>query len=138
LRMSNIKMYKYDWIWDKKLAWAFMVAKYRPLPVFENIILFSNSKTIYNPQMVEWKTRSKKNKTKKLDDEMTDNFKWLKWNYDWWIYNMYYPKNIIIDYPNTSSPHRIPHTHLHKRMRNCTRLHCWLWNNLSSLQEYQP
>ena len=101
LRMSNIKMYKYDWIWDKKLAWAFMVAKYRPLPVYENIIIFSNSKTLYNPQMVEWKMRSKKNKTKKDDNEMTDNFKWLKWNYDGWMYNMYHPKNILYNFPNT-------------------------------------
>ncbi len=101
LRMSNIKQYKYDWIWNKKLAWAFMVAKYRPLPVYENIIVFSDNKTIYNPQMIEWKMRSKKNKTKKEDNEMTDSFKWLKWNYDWWTYNMYYPKNIIDIFPNT-------------------------------------
>lgn len=107
LRMSNIKQYKYDWIWNKKLAWAFMVAKYRPLPVYENIIIFSDSKTIYNPQMIEWKVRSKKNKTKKEDNEMTDSFKWLKWNYDWWIYNMYYPKNIIDIFPNTDRKWKI-------------------------------
>jgi len=48
LRMSNIKNYKYDWIWDKKAFSNQMMAKKQPLRIVENIMVF-NSK-IYNPQ----------------------------------------------------------------------------------------
>lgn len=30
LRMSNIKKYKYDWVWDKRLPSGMQIAKYRP------------------------------------------------------------------------------------------------------------
>ena len=42
LRMSNIKNYKYDLIWDKKRPSNFPLAKYVPLKTCENIIVFSN------------------------------------------------------------------------------------------------
>ena len=48
LRMSNIKNYKYDWIWKKSNVMGFLNAKKRPLKEIENILVF-NSK-IYNPQ----------------------------------------------------------------------------------------
>jgi len=42
LRMSNIKNFKYDLIWDKKRPSNFPLAKYVPLKTCENIIVFSN------------------------------------------------------------------------------------------------
>ena len=51
LRMSNIKNYKYDWIWEKSKASNFLLAKKQPLKAHENIIVF-NSK-IYYPQKTE-------------------------------------------------------------------------------------
>jgi len=53
LRMSNIKMFKYDWIWDKVTASGFAIAKYVPLKQHEIISVFAKGKTIYNPQMVK-------------------------------------------------------------------------------------
>jgi site-specific DNA-methyltransferase (adenine-specific) len=50
LRMSNIKEFKYDWIWEKQKASNFMGAKYSPLKYHEIISVFSKSKHIYNPQ----------------------------------------------------------------------------------------
>lgn len=41
LRMSNIKNYKYDWIWEKNIASNFMGTKYQPLKYFENISIFN-------------------------------------------------------------------------------------------------
>jgi site-specific DNA-methyltransferase (adenine-specific) len=59
LRMSNIKNYKYDWIWEKSNVMWFLNTKKRPLKEIENICVF-NSK-IYNPQWLEknekWKNR---------------------------------------------------------------------------------
>ena len=41
LRMSNIKMYKYDWIWKKNAPTGFQHAKNMPLKDYENIMVFS-------------------------------------------------------------------------------------------------
>ena len=57
LRMSNIKEYKYDWVWNKKLAGNAILAKKQPLKIHENVIVF-NSK-IYNPQKTKGKMRNK-------------------------------------------------------------------------------
>lgn len=53
LRMSNIKMYKYDWIWDKKKAGNIFLAKSQPMKTHEIISVFSKDKHIYNPIMVK-------------------------------------------------------------------------------------
>ena len=53
LRMSNIKQYKYDWIWDKVLPTGFAIAKYQPMKQHENILIFGKGKTKYNPQKVK-------------------------------------------------------------------------------------
>ena len=45
LRHSNLKMYKYDWVWNKITAKGHLVAKYRPMQQTENISVFSKSKT---------------------------------------------------------------------------------------------
>ncbi|MBO7712046.1 MAG: site-specific DNA-methyltransferase [Methanobrevibacter sp.] len=47
---SNIKNFKYEWIWEKQKASNFMGAKYQPLKYHENICVFSNSKHNYYPQ----------------------------------------------------------------------------------------
>jgi site-specific DNA-methyltransferase (adenine-specific) len=48
LRMSNIKNYKYDWIWEKQQGSGSLNCNKRPLKKTESIMVF-NSK-IYNPQ----------------------------------------------------------------------------------------
>lgn len=51
LRLSNLKMYKYDWIWDKVKPSGFQVAKYKPMQRTENICVFCKSKLTYKPIM---------------------------------------------------------------------------------------
>ena len=46
LRLSNLKMFKYDWIWNKKLPSGFQTAKYMPMKKHEIISIF-NGKTYY-------------------------------------------------------------------------------------------
>ena len=64
LRMSNLKNYKYDWIWKKNRPTGFQHAKNMPLKEHENILVFSkgsmghknllgNKRMIYNPQGIE-------------------------------------------------------------------------------------
>ena len=52
LVMSNIKMFKYEWIWHKSKCGSAFTSKFRPQQKHENIIVFGNGKTKYNPQMV--------------------------------------------------------------------------------------
>lgn len=47
LRMSNIKQYKYDWVWEKPNGANFLVANYQPLKNYENILVFSDGATSY-------------------------------------------------------------------------------------------
>ena len=55
LRMSNIKNYKYDWIWEKEQGLGNLNAKKRPLIKTEQISIFYKKQPLYNPQMTEGK-----------------------------------------------------------------------------------
>ena len=48
LRMSNIKNYKYDWIWEKEQGTGFARSKKQPLRKHENISVFYNKQPYYN------------------------------------------------------------------------------------------
>lgn len=61
LVMSNPKLFRYEWIWIKDQAANFGAAKYRPLNLTENVLVFSISPVKYNPQM--WESGRKSNKT---------------------------------------------------------------------------
>jgi len=52
LVMSNVKMFKYEWIWNKVTGRGHLVAKHRPMAQHENILVFGKGKVKYNPQMV--------------------------------------------------------------------------------------
>ena len=51
LRMSNIKEFKYDWIWEKDKGVGFQIAKYRPLQKHETISVFTSHN--YYPIMIK-------------------------------------------------------------------------------------
>jgi len=53
LRMSNIKNYKYDWIWDKKIPSGMCNAKIQPMRQTEIISVFITGKSYYYPQMIK-------------------------------------------------------------------------------------
>jgi len=55
LVMSNIKMFKYEWIWEKSKASNFLLAKKQPLKAHENILIFSTGTPKYNPQKTQGK-----------------------------------------------------------------------------------
>ena len=52
LRMSNIKNYKYDWIWDKRKAGNFALGNRQPLKTHEIISIFSLKSHNYYPQKI--------------------------------------------------------------------------------------
>lgn len=55
LRYSNLKHFKYDWIWEKEQGANFMLCKYQPYKVHEVISIFGNKKMRYYPQMTAGK-----------------------------------------------------------------------------------
>ena len=93
LRMSNIKNYKYDWIWEKQNGSNSMLCKKQPLKFHENISLFYKKQTNYNPQMWE----GKPNHTRKYEGKYKKNtitnttIKELKQNTN----GIKYPRTII-------------------------------------------
>ena len=50
LRMSNIKMFKYDWIWKKHHKTGHLNAKKRPMKMCETISVFYSKQCLYSPQ----------------------------------------------------------------------------------------
>lgn len=60
LGCSNLKMLKYEWIWQKTEATGFLNAKKMPLKNHENILVFYKKLPTYNPQMTKGKPYSYK------------------------------------------------------------------------------
>lgn len=95
LRMSNIKNYKYDWIWEKTRHSNFAVAKYQPLKKSENILVFSNKTHKYYPQMEKWEIYNTRHNTKRKE---------------WWIFwntNLHSDSNMKKETRNTRFPSNI-------------------------------
>jgi len=55
LVMSNPKLFKYEWIWEKSKASNFLLAKKQPLKAHENILVFANGTPKYYPQKTQGK-----------------------------------------------------------------------------------
>lgn len=101
LRHSNLKMYKYDWIWDKVKPNGHLVAKHRPMQRNENISVFGKGKINYYPIMVE-RDKPKKSKeysrTEIMGGNTTDN--------EGKTLNKKYPQNILV-YSNASQKNKL-------------------------------
>jgi len=48
-------MFKYKWIWRKKMPTNFLNAKKQPMRIYEEICVFYDGQGIYNPQMTQGK-----------------------------------------------------------------------------------
>jgi len=91
LRMSNIKNYKYDWVWNKKKPGNVFAAKKQPMKTHENILVFGAKSPSYYPIMVK-RGKAKKYKnygtgvimggTKEKEEKIC-------------VYTHYYPKSIL-------------------------------------------
>lgn len=53
LIMSNPKLYRYNWIWEKSKATGYLNSKRMPLKAHEDICVFYKRLPTYNPQMVK-------------------------------------------------------------------------------------
>ena len=65
---SNMKIFKYCWVWEKSRFANQMLAKKQPLKIHEDVIVFCNGSPSYNPQgLIEV------NRTTKQGSRITDN-----------------------------------------------------------------
>jgi len=48
---SNMKMFRYEWIWEKSIPTGVFSAKYMPTKKHENVLIFAKERTTYNPIM---------------------------------------------------------------------------------------
>jgi len=83
LVMSNPKMFKYEWVWDKKIPSGMSFAKSQPMRQTECISVFCDGKTVYNPQMVKRDNPIKGGGMTASDSAMTNGYKALKKTYDY-------------------------------------------------------
>lgn len=74
LRCSNLKEYKYDWIWEKSKATGFLNAKRQPLRANELICVFYKKQPMYNPQMTAGESYNKGIRKKQTEDDVYGNF----------------------------------------------------------------
>lgn len=56
LGCSNLKMLRYEWIWEKTQATGFLNANKMPLKAHENILVFYKKLPTYNPQKTQGHT----------------------------------------------------------------------------------
>jgi site-specific DNA-methyltransferase (adenine-specific) len=59
LRCSNLKMFRCDWVWDKKKAANFAQSGFQPMKYHEMISVFYSKKPTYNPQKTDGKAVKK-------------------------------------------------------------------------------
>lgn len=101
LRMSNLKMFKYDWIWDKKKPSGFQLAKVRPMQKHENISVFSIKKHNYFP------IKTKRDKIRKNGfKSMSESSQLSKHDGQIREYCFYLPKSII-EFSNANQKGRV-------------------------------
>ena len=95
LVMSNVKMFKCEWIWNKEKGGSCFLAKYQPMKVHENILVFGKGKINYYPQMTKAEEKNKRNGGKlypKRDTILGSiDLQWSK-NHD---ENVRFPKSFI-------------------------------------------
>jgi site-specific DNA-methyltransferase (adenine-specific) len=82
---SNMKHFKYCWVWNKKISGNPLLAKYQPLKIHEDVCVFSYGTNNYNPLMRKGKKRVKGGGySKLLQMEMTKS-----------VSDEYYPVSIL-------------------------------------------
>jgi len=90
LIQSNIKIFRYDLIWDKKAVTGFLNTKKMPLRRHETILVFYKSCPTYNPQKTKGKLIKKCTQAKQ-----TSNYNDASNRPEPYMSDEYYPTSII-------------------------------------------
>lgn len=74
LVMSNPKLFKYEWIWDKVQPTGALTVKKMPMKQHENILIFYKSQPTYNRQMTDRKKEDLRVNAVKNKNNQKTNF----------------------------------------------------------------
>lgn len=74
LIMSNKKMFKYTWVWEKSKSTGFLNAKKRPLVAHEDIVVFCKGTPTYYPQMTNGAAYNKGVRKKQTNNDVYGKF----------------------------------------------------------------
>ena len=90
---SNIRNFKYLWVWNKRFAANFSLAKYQPLKIHEDICVFGYGTANYFPQKTQRDVPIKlgKNSSKKGSSNLHN----AKSEYDGKVYTDKNPESIV-------------------------------------------
>ena len=102
LRMSNIKNYKYDWIWDKKIPSGMCNAKIMPMRQSELISVFIKGNNFYYPQMI---LRDKPIKSGGNNDSISGGNKGIKGEFKKTYTHKYPTTHLVFDKIRRGSLH---------------------------------
>lgn len=79
LRLSNIKLYRYDWVWDKvNLYTGSLLANKRPLKRHENIMVFYKKQPVYNKQYRKGQPYAMTRNTKGVGEYASNTYQRVK------------------------------------------------------------
>lgn len=74
LGASNLKMLRYEWIWEKTSATGHLNAKRMPMKAHENVLVFYKKLPTYNPQKTTGHERKVSKAEHKINSKMTTNY----------------------------------------------------------------
>ena len=93
LVMSNLKQYKTSWVWNKRFGANFGTAKYHPMKIHEDVVVFCKKTAVYNPQMVK---RVKPIKLgKNVSKRGSANLQTAKKEFNGKVYTEKFPQSIL-------------------------------------------
>ncbi len=67
LVMSNLKWFKYEWIWEKNCPTGFANADYMPMKNHESVLIFCSLKTKFNKQLTRTLINDRETKNGKIN-----------------------------------------------------------------------
>lgn len=96
LVMSNPKMFKHDWVWDKVMSTGHLNAKRQPMRRHEDVLVFYKKPPTYNPQM--WEGRPQHSEGKKRSAEGSELYNSQTRDYEDKSGNtLKYPTTILVE-----------------------------------------
>jgi len=90
LIMSNPKMFKYTWVWEKSKATGFLNSKKRPLVAHEDIVVFCKGTPVYYPQMTKGTAYNKGVRKQQTQNDVYGNFEQVEVKSD----GLRYPRSV--------------------------------------------
>lgn len=93
LACSNLKIFRYEWIWEKTSATGHLNSKRAPMKAHENILLFYKKQPMYNPQKTKGHPRKISTAIHKRNSKITTN--WGKYDLTSYDSTERFPRDVI-------------------------------------------